>query len=256
MALQQGGNSGDQLGQGGAQGNHGHAHHFGGDAGHGGQRNGRAFQHISAHGNQAGAEDQYHQVLQQRAVFAFVAVFFLRSGGHGVFKAVIDGAGHIGGKHYQHHDAQPAVKAAEDIGGHHIDGGRDEEEDNGGDNGLAVNAGGTDGNGQCGDQCGVADDRADGVAVSDSAVVVEGSGDGNHDFGQGGADGNHGGTDDDLGHLKALGNAHSAVDEPVAALDQQQNAHCKQQQRAAEAVGQAVVPGKELCNHIQNSLYI
>ena len=81
-------------------------------------------------------------------------------------------------------------------------------------------------------ESGVFEDRADGVAVGDGAVAVEGGGDGDHNLGQGCADGHHRCTDDDFGHVETLGNTHGTVHKPVATLNQQQRAHRKQQQRA------------------------
>ena len=49
-----------------------------------------------------------------------------------------------------------------------------------------------------------------------------------HHLREGGADGDHGGTDEDLRQIEAAGDTGGAVHEPVTALDEQCKAHEKQ----------------------------
>ena len=67
-----------------------------------------------------------------------------------------------------------------------------------------------------------------GNAIGDLAVAGHGRGGGDHDLRQGGADGHHRGTDEQLRHLEAAGDAGCTVHEPVAALDEAEQAHDKQ----------------------------
>ena len=77
----------------------------------------------------------------------------------------------------------------------------------------------------------IADDRTDGVAVGDLAVAGKGRGGGDHHLRQGGADGHHGGTNEQLRNMEAAGNARGTIHEPVTALDEAQQAHDEQQNR-------------------------
>ena len=85
-----------------------------------------------------------------------------------------------------------------------------------------------DGGGERGDQRGVADDRADGVAVGDAAVAEDRGLRGDHDLRQRRADGHDRRADQQLREMKTVRDADRAVDEPVSALDEQDEAEQKQ----------------------------
>ena len=247
MTLQQGGNGGYQLRQRGAQRHHGDTHHLGGNAQPIlCQRDGRALQHIGAHRNQRGTDDQHDQILYQRAAVVIRLTLGLRGG---ILESVADGQEHIHGKNQQHHNAQPSVETTEDVSGGHVNGGGNEEENDRCYHCLTIDRCGTDGDGQSGNQRRITDDGADGVAIGHGGIVVHRGSDRYHYLRQGGADGHHRGADDNLGHAEFLGHAHGAVHKPVAALNQQQHAHGKQRQRPPQGAGQAVVPCKKCIEH-------
>ena len=123
--------------------------------------------------------------------------------------------------------AHRASEGAGGVGHTGIESGSHKEEGHRGAQALGVNLARAHRNGDGGDQCSVADDRADGVAVGDLAVTGEGRGGGHHDLRQGGTDGHHRGTDEQLRHMEAAGDAGGTVHKPVAALDQAQQTHDK-----------------------------
>ena len=106
-----------------------------------------------------------------------------------------------------------------------------EEEQSGGLHGLGVDRTGVADNGNGSNQSGIADDGANGIAVSHSAGTLQSTGGGNHNFGQGGTNGYDSCADHDIGQVEALGNTGGAVNEPVAALDQQNQTDSEKQDR-------------------------
>ena len=141
------------------------------------------------------------------------------------------GHDHIDHEGSQVQDAHPPLEAAHGPGHQGIGSGRGEEEGRGERKGLGVHLPGPDRDGDGRDKAGVADDGADGVAVADAGVALHGRLAGDHDLGQRGADGHDGGADQQLRQVEPPCDAHGAVDEPVAALDQQTESHKKQQNR-------------------------
>ena len=87
------------------------------------------------------------------------------------------------------------MKSAGGIGDESIDESRQEEGRHRKTKRLFIHPGGTNGNGEGSNQAGIADDRADGIAVGDAAVVGNGSLGRNHNLRQGGADGDNGCAD-------------------------------------------------------------
>ncbi len=138
------------------------------------------------------------------------------------------------GHHIDHKAAQKnhAVQAGESalcVGNDGIEDGSQEEGSHREPQGLFVDQRRTDGNGQSRDQTGVADDRSDGVAIGNAAVVGNGCLCGNHDLRQRGADGNHRRANEELRQVKAVRQAGCTVHKPVTALDQQSQSENKQQ---------------------------
>ena len=181
-------------------------------------------QQVGADGDDTGTGDQERQVLPEGTF----PLLFLLIGGVGVAQAVPDRQEHIHGEDSEHRKAQPAGEGAQAVGGQAVDGGGEEEEKGGGLHGLGIHGAGVPDNGDGGDQGGVADDGADGVAIGHCAGAHQSAGGGDHDLGQGGADGDHGGAHHDIGQVEPPGHAGGAVHEPVAAVDQQHQADGEQ----------------------------
>ena len=226
MALSQRGDGGDQLRQRGAQ-------------CHKGQRNDRlrhaqrlrdegavVHQQVSAHSNEHCADDQQTQLLGKGAFLSLLLLF--RGGGVFHSQHVAHDVSH---EHGQQDQTHRAGEGAGGVGHTGIESGSHKEEGHRGAQALGVNLARAHRNGDGGDQCRIADDRADGVAVGDLAVTGEGRGGGHHDLRQGGTDGHHRGTNEQLRHMEAAGDAGGTVHKPVAALDQAQQTHDKQQNR-------------------------
>ena len=187
-------------------------------------------QQVSAHGDQSGAENQPEQILEQRSgLLAFLNLFHFHS--IGVLHALTDGDDQVNHEDHQHDQAHGTGEPAHDVGGHAVDGGAAEEEDNGHLHGLGVDGTGIHSHGDGGDQSGVADDGADGVAVCHGTLAQHGAGGGDHDLGQRGADGNDSGAHDDVRQVEPAGDAGGTVDKPVAALDQQDQTDREQKNR-------------------------
>ena len=129
---------------------------------------------------------------------------------------------HVGHEHCQHDKAHRAGKFTEAVGGHAVDGGGDKEEDNRRFQRLGVNLARAHGNRDGCDQRRVADDRADGIAVGNLAVAGNRRHRGNHDLRQRCADGNDRRANQQLRQVEAPRQRRCAVDEPVAALNQEQ----------------------------------
>ena len=227
VALLQGGDGGHQLRQGGAQGHEGQGNHRFGHAQFLGDDGAVLHQQVGTHGNQGRAHHQQHQLHNQRTgglhFFHFLNFCLV-----GIGKTLTDGGDHVKHKDHQHDHAHPAGELAQNVGSHAVNGGRGEEEQHRHFHGLDIHGAGIAGHGNGSNQGGVADDGADGVAIGHCALAHEGSGGGDHDLRQGGADGDHGGTHDDVRQVEPLGKARSAVHEPVAALDEQNQTDSKQ----------------------------
>ena len=118
---------------------------------------------------------------------------------------------------------------AQNIGSQAVQRRRSKEENDGGLHGLDVHRTGIAGDGNCSNQSGVADNGADGVTISHCTGTSQCAGGGNHDFRQRGTDGNDSCTNNDVGQIEALGNTGSAINKPVAALDQQHQTNSKKQ---------------------------
>ena len=230
MALLQRGDGGDQLRQAGAQGNEGQSDDGLGDAQTLGDDGAVLHQQIGTPGDEGGANHQQNQIHPQ-GVGLGIAVFLLFLHTVGVFHALTDGEDQVNDEDGQHHKAQRTGEGAHDVGGEAVDGGADEEKDHRHLHGFGVHGTGVEGHGDGGNEGGVADDGANGVAVGHRALTQERTGGGDHDLGQGGADGYHGGTNYDVGQIETPGNAGGAVNEPVAALDEQDKAQGEEQNR-------------------------
>ena len=223
VALHQGGDGGDQLRQAGAQGHEGQGDDGFGHPQRSGDLGAVVHQQLRAHGNQRRADHQKEEHLP---------------GGHllhrflgrlGVLLHLTDGQQYVGHKNNQHDQTDEAAELAQQIGRHAVDGRSQEEEQDRQLQRLGIRLAGPHCQGDGGDQGGVADHRADGVAVGDLAVAAHRGDGGDHDLGQGGADGHHRGADQQLGQVEFAGQGAGPVHEPVAALDQTDQADDKQQ---------------------------
>ena len=228
MALDEAGDGGDQLGQAGAQGDHGQADDRIGDAEGGGDQGAVVHQEAGAQGDGRGADHQQKQLQGEGPLFPvcllFPALFReLRMPLH-----LQDGDEHIDHKDREIGKAHPALEAAQRPGDAGIGERRGEEEGRREGEGLGIDLPGTHGDGDRRDQAGVADDGADGVAVADAGVALHGRLAGDHHLRERGADGDDRRADQQLRQMKAAGDAHRAVDKPVAALDEQGEAEQKQ----------------------------
>ena len=227
VALGQRGDSRDQLGQRGAECDK----RQGDDAlGHAeGLRDQGAVVHeqVCADGDQHRAQ---HKQDQRPGEGHFLLLGRLLRTGGGVFhlQHVDD---HVRREHGQHDDAHDAGEFAEHIGRNAVDGRRREEEGDGGFQRFGVYLAGAHRNRDGRDQRRVADDRADGVAVGDLAMAGQRGHRGDHDLRQRCADGDHRRADEQLRQVEAAGQCGRAVNKPVAALDQEQQADNKKQHR-------------------------
>ena len=227
MALDQRGDGRDQLGQRGAECDKrqsddalGHAE---------GLRDQGAVVHeqICADGDQHRAQHKQDQRLGE-GHFLLLGRLLLTGGG--VFHLQhVDG--HVRHKRCQHDDAHDAGESAENIGRNAVDGRRREEEGDGGFQRFGVYPAGAHCNRDGRNQCRVADDRADGVAVGDLAMAGQRGHRGDHDLRQRRADGDHRRADEQLRQVEAAGQCGRAVNKPVAALDQEQQTDNKKQHR-------------------------
>ena len=226
MALYQGGDGGDQLRQGRPQGHEGQGDDGLRHAQSLGDEGAVVHQQVGAHGDEGRADDQQQDVLAHGggAVNGLVRA----AGLHGVPEALAHGKDHVHREHHQQHNARQPGEGPVGIGDGGIKHGGDEEEDHRGPQAPAVRLRGADGDGQGCDQGGVADHRADGVAIGDLAVAADGGGGGYHHLRQGGADGDHRGADENFRHMEPVGQPRGPVHEPVAALDQQHQTHDEQ----------------------------
>ena len=226
MALDQGGDGGDQLRQGRPQGHEGQGDDGLRHAQSLGDEGAVVHQQVGAHGNEGRTHHQQEDILAHggSAVNGLVRT----AGPDGIPEALSHGKDHVQNEHGQQDDARQAGEGAAGVGDGGVEHGGDEKEDHRGPQTFAVRLRGADGDGQSRDQGGVADDGADGVAVGDLSVTADGGGGGYHHLRQGGADGHHRGADEDLRHMETVGQARGAVHEPVAALDEQHQTHDEQ----------------------------
>ena len=229
MALDQAGDGRDELRQAGTQSHHGQAddgvrHPQGrGDLG------AVVHQEPGAQSDGRRADDQQQNLLGQGLFLPAGFLLFLILRQLRVLLHLQGGHDHVDHEHAQVGDAHPAQEPAHGVGRQGVGDGGAEEEDRGQGEGLGVHLPGGQGNGDGGDEAGVADDGADGVAVADAGVALQGRLAGDHHLGQCRADGHDGGADKQLRQMKPAGDAHGAVHKPVAALDQQPKAHQEQQ---------------------------
>ena len=172
---------------------------------------------ICANGDDRRTGDQQDQRLGQGDQLFLFGVFL--SGG---VLHLPDVGDHVGHEHCQHDKAHRAGKFTEAVGSHAVDGGGDKEEDNRRFQCLRVNLARAHGNRDGCDQRRVADDRADGIAVGNLAVAGNRRHRGNHDLRQRCADGNDRRANQQLRQVEAPRQRRCAVDEPVAALNQEQ----------------------------------
>ena len=227
MALGQRGDGGDQLGKGGAQRHKGEGDDRLGHS-HGlGDQGAIVHQQVGADGDENGS----HRQQQKGLPGGSVTQFRLSGDRSGVAEGLADSEDHINRKDAQQLQTNRPAEAAGDIGPVKVDGGGEEEKDHRGAKTLSVHLGRADGDGQCGDKGGVADDGADGIAIGQLSVAAHGRGGRHHHFGKGGADGDHRSADEQLGHAEPVGDAGGALHKPVAAFDQEQQTQTEQQNR-------------------------
>ena len=201
MALDQRGDGRDQFGQRGAE----RDKRQGDDAlGHAeGLRDQGAVVHeqVCADGDQHRAQHKQDQRLGE-GHFLLLGRLLLTGGG--VFHLQhVDG--HVRHKRCQHDDAHDAGESAENIGRNAVDGRRREEEGDGGFQRFGVYPARAHRNRDGRDQCRIADDRADGVAVGDLAMAGQRGHRGDHDLRQRRADGDHRRADEQLRQVEAAG---------------------------------------------------
>ena len=222
MAFCKAGDRRDQLGETGAQGDHCQP-----DDGiwHTERRSDLGAvidQESCAEGNRGRADDQQDQLHRKGALFAAGLLFFL--GLFGELRVLLHlhrGDDHVDHEHAEKHKTHPALKAPHRPSDHGIANYGGEKERTGQRKGLGVDLAGTDCNRERRDQACVTDDGADGIAVADTGVALQGRLAGDHHLGQRSADGDDGRTDQQLRQVKAARDADRAVNEPVAALDEQ-----------------------------------
>ena len=189
-----------------------------------GRRDQRAVidQELGAEGDRRRADDQHQQLLPQRS-FLDRLLFLLHSGSP--FRVLFhlgDGERDISEKQAEEQHAVPAGEAPGRVGNACIQRRGEEKGRYRQPQRLAVN------DRQRRDERGVADDRSDGVAVGNAAVADQCRLRGHHDLRERRADGNDRCADQQLRQMKAVRNAHRAVHEPVAALDEQHETKQKQ----------------------------
>ena len=219
MALDQGGDGGDQLGQRGAQ-----SHHREGDdrfryAQPCGDDHAVVHHQVGAHGDEGGGQDKPHQLHRQASAGALLCRLTGRGGRRGA-----PGGGdlrrHIGREHRQQDDAHPPAEHPGGVCHRRVKDRRHKEEAHRQPQGGGVRLAGPDRNGDRRHQRRIADDGADGVAIGDLPMAAHGRGRRDHHLGQGGAHRHHRGPDQQVGQAEPPGDPHRSIHEPVAALDQ------------------------------------
>ena len=178
MPLDKAGDRGDQLREAGTQGDHGQADDGIGDAERCGDEAAVVYQKPGADGDGSGPDHQEEKLLRERFLLfsgapLFRVLFFgalreLRALSH-----LHGGYGHIDHEHRQIADAHPALKAAGSPGDHRIRKGRCEEKGGRQRKSFRIHFSGPGRDGDRRDQAGVADDRADGIAVADTGVALQ-----------------------------------------------------------------------------------
>ena len=182
-------------------------------------------QKVGTHGNEGRADDEQADLLAERHfLFRLVLVPF-RGGGFFHCQHIAD---HVGHKEGQQYKADGAAEVAGGVGHACIKGGGHKEEEHRYPQALRIHLARAHCHGDGGNEGRVADNRANGVAISDLTMAGQGRGGGDHDLGQGGADRHHRGTNEQLRHLETAGDAGGTVNEPVTALDEAEQAHDKQ----------------------------
>ena len=185
---------------------------------------------------QSGSQgDQYRSRRQQNGVLRCgpLSCGSALPGGSGAGRPfdLPDGDGHIGGENRQQNDSHHTAEIAGGIGYRPIDPGGGKEKDHRRSQRPGIHLAGAHRNGDGGNQRGVADHGADGVAISNLPVTAQSGSGGNHHLRQSRSDGNHGRPDQQLRHTEAVCDVHRAVHKPVAALDQKNQPHKKQNRR-------------------------
>ena len=170
MALCQRGDGGDEFGQGSAECNEGQC-----DDGLGNTQSlcdeGAVIdQQVRADGDQDSTHDQQADVLAE-GVFAALFLFFLGFGSVFHRQNVADD---VGDEHCQQDETDGAAEVTGSVGDTSIDSSGHEEEQHRNTQALRVDLARADCDGDGGDQSGIADDRADGVAVGDLTVAGQG----------------------------------------------------------------------------------
>ena len=231
VSLGEGGDGGDQLRQRGTERDEGQRDDGFRHAQHAGKNRPVVDEQIRADRDQGCADNEQQQILPERVEGAFELVLddimrvctlrelFLQLL---VADGLYDGNRHVGDEDQQEEDAVCTREMSLEIGGCGVEGSRDEVKAYRGLHRAAVDLTRFDRDGDGGDQRGIADDRADGVAVGKLAVAGNRGGRGNHHLRQGRTDGDHRRADQNIGNMKAAGESRRAVNEPVTCLDQQQ----------------------------------
>ena len=176
--------------------------------------------------NKCSADDKQEKFLPELPrfdVFLFLGLHTVR-----IFHALPNGEKQIYGTENQHDNADRSGKASQNVGGKAVDRGASEEEDHRHFQGLHAHRTGIERNGNGGNEGGIADDRANGVAIGHSSLPGQSAGGGNHDLRQGRADGDYRGAHNDVRQVEPAGNSCSTVYKPVAALNEQQKAQCEE----------------------------
>ena len=226
MAFDERGNGRDQLRQGRAQRHKGQRDNTLGHAQSLGDQGAVVHQQVGAHGDQHRAQHQKHQHTGQGHGLFFL--FMLLCGG---VLHLVDVGRHVGHEHRQHDKAHGTGELAEAVSRHAVDGRRRKEEQHRHFQHFGVHFTRAHRNGDSRDQRRIADDRTDGVAVSDLAVAGQRRHRGDHDLGQGSADGHHCGSNQQFGQMEPPRQRRCAVHEPVAAFNEKQQPDNKQQYR-------------------------
>ena len=216
VALDQGGDGGDELRKARAEGNKGQCNHRFRHAKRLSNLGAVFHKQVCPQGDQRRAQDQEQNHFPDGQ---FLAFRLLRLRLRRVFH-LPDIQNHIDKEHAQHQNADCPGKTPDQVSSNTIDGCGEEKEQNGHFQGFRVHLSGADGDGDGGDQGCIADYRADGVSVGDFPVAGDGGHRGNHDFRQRGADGHDRCADQQLRQMEASGKVACAVHKPVSAFNE------------------------------------
>ena len=179
------GDGGDQLRQGSAQrhkgqGNHGFRH-----TQRLGDKRPVIHQQVGTNGNHRCAADEHGNAHPQRA--ALFGGFRFLCGGSGILETLTDGAVQIQRQQNQQTGADDVAKIAGQVGIDAVECGGGKKEKDRDFQALGVNGPGAHRNGDGGNQGGVADDGADGVAIGNLTMTADSGGGRYHHFRQGGS---------------------------------------------------------------------